>query len=139
MPSVHALLRARMPHHLLSMQSPLSTLFAFPCALGAGDAAELEQSRARLRGTAAAHQALTGGKTWALWCPNCPREVIVDVIGLLERHDLYDAVRLDKAVCNGCGDRLKQSGGYEINALQFRKRMPKLITSDRSSWWRPIF
>jgi len=83
--------------------------------------------------------ALAGGRTWALWCPKCPREVIVDVIGLLERHDLYDDVRLDKAVCKGCGDRLRQAGGYEIRALQFRRRMPKLITCDGSRWWHPIF
>jgi hypothetical protein len=78
--------------------------------------------------------ALAGRTTWALWCPKCPREVIVDVIGLLERHDLYDQVRLDKAVCKDCGGRLKHAGGYEIRALQFRGRIPKLITADCSSW-----
>jgi hypothetical protein len=42
--------------------------------------------------------------------------VIVDVSGLFERHELCDDVRLDKSVCNGGGDRLKQAGGYEIRA-----------------------
>jgi hypothetical protein len=81
--------------------------------------------------------ALTGGKTWALWCPKCPREVIVDVIGLLERHDIYDRVRLDKAVCKGCGGRLKSGGGYVIRALQHRGRIPRLVTADGSSWHCP--
>lgn len=77
------------------------------------------------------------GTTWALWCQQCPREVVVDVIGLLERYDAHHPVRFDKAVCKGCGERLKQTGGYVIRALQFRGKMPRLTTSDGSSWRRP--
>jgi hypothetical protein len=55
---------------------------------------------------------LIHGTTWALWCRKCSRDVIVDVIGLLERHELHDPVRLDRAVCKDCGAGLKHAGGY---------------------------
>jgi hypothetical protein len=80
---------------------------------------------------------LIHGTTWALWCSKCSRDVIVDVIGLLERHELHDAVRLDKAVCKACGAGLKHAGGYVLRSLQFRQRIPRLATTDGSSWLRP--
>jgi hypothetical protein len=80
---------------------------------------------------------LVRGTTWALWCRQCPREVIVDVVGLLEHHELYDPVRLDRAVCKACGEGLRDAGGYVLRSLQFRQRIPRLITADGSSWPYP--
>lgn len=80
---------------------------------------------------------LIRGTTWALWCRKCPREVIVDVVGLLEHHELYDPVRLDRAVCKVCGESLRDAGGYVLRSLQLRQRIPRLMTADGSSWRHP--
>jgi len=81
------------------------------------------------------HSVVTG-TTGALWCQKCPRDVIVDVIGLLERHDPYDRVSFERAKCRACGARLKLTGGYVLSSLQFIGRMPRLVTTDGSSFRR---
>lgn len=68
--------------------------------------------------------ALAFGSTWALWCKPCDREIVVDVIALLERYGTYDLVSFGRAKCRLCGAKLTQTGGYVLRALQFRRRMP---------------
>jgi len=78
--------------------------------------------------------ALAHGTTWALWCKQCRREVVVDVIGLLERHDPYDRISFARAKCKACGAILTQTVGYVLRSLQHRGRMPRLVTTDGSSF-----
>lgn len=84
-------------------------------------------------------RALIFGSTWALWCKHCQREIVVDVIRLLERHDLYDLISFQRAKCKACEGHLKQAGGYKLRSLQHRGRMARLVTSDGSNFCRPVF
>jgi hypothetical protein len=85
--------------------------------------------------------ALVSGTTWALSCSACARQIVVDVVELVARYDVAefdpDAV-FARAKCKHCGGRLKQTGGYEIDALQHRGQLPRLITADGSDWRRPV-
>jgi len=85
---------------------------------------------------------LVTGTTWELWCQECPRFVAVDVIRLLEHYDPYDRVNFDRATCQDCGSKLKQTSGLVISALRYTGYWPKektLVVAGGGPWraWRP--
>ena len=64
------------------------------------------------------------GRTWAKFCEPCGREVAIDVLAVLEHHEIYDRVDDDRFRCRECGGRLKGNNGYVIRALRFIGRWP---------------
>jgi hypothetical protein len=76
------------------------------------------------------------GRTWALYCEMCRREIAVDIIRLYERYDpwTFTGDELDRASCRDCGARLTRIGGYVIGALRFIGRWPANRTMVLPAW-----
>lgn len=82
---------------------------------------------------------LVTGTTWELYCRECPRFIVVDVIRLLEHYDPYDRVNFDRAKCQECGSKLKQTGGLVISGLRHTGYWPPgktLVVAGGGPWRR---
>jgi hypothetical protein len=67
---------------------------------------------------------ITRGKTWAKYCEPCGREIAIDVIAVLERHDIYDRVNDERWRCKDCGGCLTGHTAFVISSLRHIGRGP---------------
>jgi hypothetical protein len=84
---------------------------------------------------------LASGTTWGLLCRDCKREVVVDVIKLVEGVEDVCAFDADatfaRARCSECGGKMWNHRGFTLGSLKHVGAMPRLVTADGSDWRRP--
>lgn len=68
---------------------------------------------------------LVHGQTWEKRCPPCGRTVVIDLLRVLEHHDIHDEIDSSRWRCGECGRKLEGHTGLVIAAVRHIGRWPQ--------------